>query len=372
MKIIFDQQIFIFQKYGGISRYFYETANCIVESSSNTVDIFAPFYVNEYFGKKSTVRLSGFKRPQRIRLTRIINAINYLLPRIFVKYRRNVDIFHETYYSAIDNCPISAKRIITVYDMIHEKFPEYFPAGNHDSILAEKAFAIRRADHVICISETTKNDLMQILSIPEHKISVVYLGSSIRAECSDEQAGLPNFSKPYILFVGSRIGYKNFDRLLQAYASSRYLMENFDIVCFGGESISETEMNLMKSLDIPNEKIKLMHGDDAKLARLYESATVFVYPSLYEGFGIPLLEAMSLGCPVACANAGSIPEIAADSAEYFDPYDPADICAAIGRIVTNSAHRSDLIRKGEIRSQNFSWDKCATATLEVYQKVLSS
>jgi len=370
MKILFDQQIFVSQKYGGISRYFYEIANRMAEMPGHKIQVFAPVYVNEYFDDTSKARPFGIKKPKAIRLTRIVNAINSRLPDLFLKRRKDIDIFHETYYSMIDNCPASAKRVITVYDMIHEKFPQYFAAGSAEKILQEKVCAIHRADHIICISENTKSDLMQILSVPEEKISVVHLGCSLKSASLAPDIESPLVSGPFLLYVGSRVGYKNFERLIRAYASSEYLKTNFKLVCFGGNEFTIDETSQMQSLNIPPDRVTQMNGNDDLLTRLYESAAVFVYPSLYEGFGIPLLEAMSLGCPVACANAGSIPEVAGDAAEFFSPNDSADICAAITRIAANPGHASELVKKGRARAELFSWAKCASETLNVYQKIL--
>lgn len=370
MKILFDQQIFVSQKYGGISRYFYEIANRMAGLPGHEVLIFAPIYINQYFDDADMVRPTGIKKPGEMRLTRIVNAINKWLPGFFLKRHKNVDIFHETYYAMGDNCPASAKRVITVYDMIHETFPEYFAADSAEKTLKEKAHAIQRADHIICISENTKSDLMQILSVPEEKISVVYLGCSLKPGSHDAGVKSALVSEPFLLYVGSRAGYKNFSRLMRAYASSEYLKANFKLACFGGSEFSTDEISLMQSLNIPTGRVVQMDGNDDVLITLYKSAAVFVYPSLYEGFGIPVLEAMSLACPVACANAGSIPEVAGEAAEFFNPDDLADICAAITRIVANPGHASELVEKGRIRSELFSWSKCATDTLNVYQKIL--
>lgn len=369
MKIVFDQQIFAFQKYGGISRYFYEIASRICAISGNSVEIFAPIHVNEYFRKDGKIRPFGIKKPKKIRLTRVVKATNNFLSRLLLRRRTDVDIFHETYYSVSDHCPRSAKRIITVHDMIHEKFPQFFSVGL-DEYSTEKAYAIRRADHVICVSQATKKDLVEILSIPEEKLSVIYHGSSLMLEKTGTASNSTVNENPYILYVGLRAGYKNFDRLLQAYRSSDYLMGKFDLVCFGGEALSQQELEIADSFDKKAGKLRMLQGDDEKLAQLYMSADVFVCPSLYEGFGIPVLEAMTLGCPVACADTGSTPEIAGNAAELFNPNDVSEIAAAITRILANPDYASKLIEKGRMRCRDFSWDKCASETLEVYRKVL--
>ncbi len=370
MKILLDHQIFCLQQYGGISRYFYEIANRIVALPGNDVNIFSPLYVNEYFRNDCSVRPWGIKILPFPGLRYILCAVNYYLPRLLVKPRRDVDIFHETYYSLSDHCPVSAKRIITVFDMIHEKFSEYYPdAADVQQI---KMHAVHRADHVICISENTKRDLRELLSVPDEKISVVYLGSSLASTSGKKMDDLTSRLTPYILYVGSRRGYKNFERLLRVYASSSFLKRNFTMVCFGGGVFSASELALMRSLGISTSNIRHLSGSDEMLAGLYVSATAFVYPSLYEGFGIPPLEAMSLGCPVVCANTSSIPEVVGDAAELFNPSDEAEMRAAIERVVSTPKNAAMLIEKGRRRASLFSWEKCARDTLNVYRKVLES
>lgn len=370
MNIVYGYNIFSWQRYGGISRYFYEIANRIAALPENKVEIFAPLYVNEYFTNDSMVRPWGIKTIPFLgsQHVNIIQSTNHYLSRILLKRRHGVDIYHETYYSMSDYCPFSAKRIVTVYDMIHEKYSEYFPDAS--MVHQMKSLAVRRADHVICISENTKRDLIELLVVPEEKITVVYLGCSLAK--SDKQKARNPFpcQKPFILFVGDRSGYKNFERFLLAYASSSFLKSEFDVICFGGGELSPSHSALIQSLDIAKGSVRHLAGNDDILSGLYLSATAFVYPSLYEGFGIPLLEAMSLGCPVVCANTSSIPEVVGDAAELFDPYDESAMGSAIERVVSTPQYATMLVEKGRRRASLFSWEKCVRDTLCVYHNVL--
>ena len=370
MNILFDHQVFSWQQYGGVSRYFYEIANRIAAMPGNKVEIFSPLYVNEYFRNDSRVRPRGIKIVPFPGLKRLVDALNHCLylPRLFVKPRHDVDIFHETDYSMSDYCPVSAKRIVTVYDMIYEKFTEYFPGSAEAHQV--KAHAVHRADHVICISENTKHDLIELLAVPEEKISVVYLGCSLASNAGETTDKSAADQKPYILYVGARRDYKNFKRLIHVYASSSFLRNNFALVCFGGGKFSSAELGLMQSLGISTGSVRHLSGTDDVLAGLYVSAAAFVYPSLYEGFGIPLLEAMSLGCPVVCANTSSMPEVAGDAAELFDPYDESAMRGAIERVVSTPKYATVLVEKGRRRASLFSWDKCARETRAIYQKVV--
>jgi glycosyltransferase involved in cell wall biosynthesis len=142
-------------------------------------------------------------------------------------------------------------------------------------------------------------------------------------------------------------------------------------VCFGGIALTEIERETMSQLHIPDDSIQVVFGDDVKLSEYYASADAMVYPSLYEGFGIPLLEAMGCGCPVICSNTSSLPEVAGDAAMYFDPEDVQDIAKAMLRVVQLSDDRPKMIARGKLRAQQFSWDVCAQQTFAVYERLLA-
>lgn len=367
MRIAFDYQIFGWQQYGGISRYAYELASALATYYEQNVAIISPLYINRYLQlAPSELKVFGRRVPCWPKTGRIYRAINSLFAWPIMRLY-GPDIVHETYFSSNRIAPKGAKVVLTVYDMIHERFRDNF--SNFDPTSREKALAVMRADHVICISEQTKRDLVDLLGIDPNKVSVVYLGFTL-TQFSDlerfESAG-----RPYLLYVGNRGGYKNFEGLLQAYASSGYLMENYDLFCFGGGDFLPREKNLFSELGIPDENIRQISGDDALLARYYRSASAFVYPSLYEGFGIPPLEAMSFDCPVVCSNVSSIPEVVGDAGEMFDPYDLESIRNAIERVLRDSVLRADLIARGQKRIELFSWERCARETLAIYRQVLS-
>ncbi|NLT23720.1 MAG: glycosyltransferase family 4 protein [Syntrophorhabdus sp.] len=366
MRVVFDHSIFGLQPYGGVSRYFFEVTNHLARMGNN-VEIFSPLYVNEYFHDNCAVRPRGFRIGLKTRrLGRIVSAINTGASLLFVKTRRHVDIFHETYFTTSDCCPGSAKRVLTVYDMIYERYPRYFSPLDRTPQLKEHA--VKRADHVICISENTRRDLIELLGVPEEKTSVVYLGYSLDANKAPSDP--PRKGKPFILYVGSRWGYKNFDRMVKAYGSSKVLKDNLSLVCFGGGPFNSEEWAMFGSLQIPRDDVMHVSGNDDVLAGLYSSASLFVYPSLYEGFGIPPLEAMFFGCPVACANSSSLPEVVGEAAELFDPNDEDSMRCAMERVISEQARSRELVRSGKERIKLFSWEKCAADTLEVYRTVL--
>ena len=183
-----------------------------------------------------------------------------------------------------------------------------------------------------------------------------------------EELVLPT-REPFLLYVGNRGGYKNFLRLLEAYGTSPQLKMGYELICFGGGAFHADELETMRTLGLVSGQVSQLGGDDQMLAKLYEHASAFVFPSLYEGFGIPPLEAMSHDCPVVCSNTSSIPEVVGDAGEYFDPADTESMRAAIERIVTSDSHRNLLIAKGRERLKHFSWDRCAIETLDIYRKL---
>jgi glycosyltransferase involved in cell wall biosynthesis len=361
VRIIYSHDIFGIHPYGGVSRYFHEISSRIAGIRDVNVEVFAPIHVNEYLQNGEWVR--GIKVPLIPRTARLINVLNTAVARTFMKLKRGIDIYHETYYAEADCCPEKSSRVVTCFDMISEKFPEMF--FQQEKVQRIKALALKRADHIICISENTRKDLVEMLEIPQEKTSVVYLGSSFDVGDSKGERE----KKPFLLYVGNRSGYKNFERFLKAYGNSRILRNHFSIVCFGGGGFNEHELELAHTLNIPRDKLANISGSDETLGDLYSSASVFVYPSLYEGFGIPPLEAMSRGCPVACSNSSSLPEVVGDAAELFDPEDEEQMGSAIEKIVSDSAKSETLIRSGYKRVRLFSWQKCALDTLNAYNRL---
>jgi glycosyltransferase involved in cell wall biosynthesis len=324
-----------------------------------------PVYINDYLShSRSELVVSGISVPAIPQIGRIYRAINRLISPIALR-RWRPDIVHETYYSTKSVAPSSSKVVLTVYDMIHELYPEYFSA--RDRTREYKKNAVERADHVICISENTQKDLIRLLGVVPEKTTVVHLGFALTQSA---QAVLPLQTKPFILYVGSRGGYKNFDRLLAAYAAHPELYDNYDLIAFGGGAFKSQELEMIWRLHLPPAQVRQLSGDDGVLAALYSQAAIFVYPSLYEGFGIPPLEAMSFNCPVACSNTSSIPEVVGSAAIQFDPLDTDSIARALVSLTSDSFLRATLIELGRARVAKFSWEQCAKQTLDVYRALL--
>ena len=367
MKVAFDYQIFSSQRFGGISRYFFELANHLATSKHDKVSclINSPIYINKYLQHSNKeLKISGVNVPAIPRTGRIYREINRLLSTAGFK-RWKPDIVHETYYSSKRGAPGGSKVVVTAYDMIHELYPEFFSA--RDRTRERKKITVDRADHVICISENTRNDLIRLLDVAPEKTTVVHLGFTLTQA---EQTALPSQYRPFILYVGARGGYKNFERLLEAYAAHPALRDNYDLIAFGGGAFKLQELEMIRRLHVPLTQVRQMSGDDGVLAALYRQATMFVYPSLYEGFGIPPLEAMSFNCPVACSNTSSIPEVVGNAAIQFDPFDRGSISDAMVSLISDSALRAKLIGLGRARVAKFSWEHCAKQTLDVYRALL--
>ena len=368
MRVVFDQQVFLLQEYGGISRYVCSLAKGLDKIPDVDVTIIAPLHYNGHLDELRGDLAWGWRVPRLPKTARLACSVSAVLARQVMR-RFRPDIVHETYYSADAFAPRGARRVITVYDMIYERFPSEFSGGQ---LTAAKKIAVSRADHVLCISESTRRDLIEILGIDASRVSVVYLGydalplSALTSGEPRPQSDMP----PFLLYVGSRGGYKNFASLLRAFASASFLKSNFSIVCFGGGPFRSEDLALMRELNLADTQVRHLGGGDNVLAWLYQQAVAFVCPSRYEGFGLPLLEAMSLGCPVICSNTSSIPEVAGDAGEYFDPGDLDSMRAAIESVLESRTRRDELVTKGYARCALFSWTRCAKETLHIYRSLM--
>ncbi|MCS5489169.1 glycosyltransferase family 4 protein [Algoriphagus limi] len=365
MRILFDEQIFFWQKYGGISRYYARTAEELKKVNPDT-KVFSGFNINTYLSDTSKGLVVGKtlqKYPKKG--LGLIQRFNQTWSRTFESYY-GPDIVHETYFSTKKSHRSKAKVVVGVYDMIQEVYPNLFPKEH--LVTVQKKKALERADHIISISHHTKNDCVELFGINENKISVIHLA------CDPPFQGIEKsqeFSdRPFFLYVGDRRGYKNFTSFLSVFACSKELMNGFNIVAFGGGAFSKEETDLMVKLGFRPDQVKQYGGSDRVLAELYASAHAFVYPSLYEGFGIPPLEAISYGCPVLASNKSCIPEIIQDGGLLFDPENQEEFLAALKEVCTSESKRKNLIEKGNKRLKNFSWSKTADQTLKIYNQII--
>ena len=364
MNIIFDNQIFIRQKVGGISRYFVELCNGLNGFDGVNAKIISPFNINLYLKESKVSNSRPIFLPglsTRFGANRKISEFNRILSSRQSR-RISSDVVHETYYS---NEPIfhsQSKRVLTVYDMIRERM------GTDLKKSQTKMRALSRADHVICISHSTRNDLVEIFGISSEKITVVHLG------VSEFFSPLVNHDTPsrtpYFLFVGQRSGYKNFAFMLQAWVNVNNNFGELKIHVFGGGAFTSEEIHVMEKLKISHCIIKV-DGSDEDLKREYQMASALIYPSVYEGFGMPILEAMASGCPVLCSNTSSMPEVGGRAVLFFDPQNVDSLTNCLLKFLDSKDLPLELRKMGLLQSENFSWQKTALQTLKVYEDLVS-
>jgi glycosyltransferase involved in cell wall biosynthesis len=373
MKVLYDHQIFELQNIGGISRYFAElikhnpSAQFSLKYSDN-------IYLGDMYFKNYNLLakdyeymkfLSGYNFRRKEGLFRyykkffLRNKTNMELSKKIIK-KTDFTVFHPTYYDPYFLSYLNCKPfVLTIHDMIHELFPQYF-AGDITS--QNKKVLIDKANRIITVSETTKNDLLKFYPDVESKIKVIYHGFS------GETITEFKTKEGYLLFTGSRGGYKNFDLFIKAVTP---LLKEYDLelICVG-YPFEKKEIDLLEYFDISNRVICRLVSDE-ELISLYARAVAFVFPSLYEGFGIPVLEAFAAGCPAILSNTSSLPEIGGCGAVYFDPYSTDNIRTVIERVITSETLQKELIKNGKEQVKKFSWEKCAGETMSVYNTAIS-
>ena len=277
------------------------------------------------------------------------------------------DIIHQTYFSKSLKNDRKAARIVTAYDMIHEIFNTDLKTS--EELLDRKKYAFSNADHIICISKNTQKDLINFYKVPEERSSIIHLGVDTDIFNLAQKKLPPLIKSPYLLYVGGRQKYKNFENFIKAFSLSIKLKKDFQLVLFGGNQLTSGELSLINEIGINNAKIEHIEGNDLLLANLYSHASAFIYPSFYEGFGLPLLEAMASGCPVICSNRSSIPEIVKSSGVYFEPESIENIKSSMEKVVFDDDLKFELIKKGLENVKFFTWEKCAMQTLLLYRNV---
>ncbi|MCP4218793.1 MAG: glycosyltransferase family 4 protein [bacterium] len=371
MRVLYDNQVFVTQRYGGVSRIFYQLIRHLAGFEQIDIALFHGFYINRYplwLLKDKMAYYFGQEIPRiplGAKATRVLNT------RLFQHFApgRGVDVFHPTDYSPPVYKWKKSPVVLTVCDMIPELFPGSF--RDHAARVELKRKCIQRADHIITISHAGKRDLLRIYPIDERKVTPIHLGGANPIPfCDTQLASGPRLpEKPFILYVGTRKqDYKNFKTLLAAYAANTRVNSQFNLVCFGGPPFTPQEQEKIRGLGCGD---KLFHqgGDDLLLAKYYSRAALFVYPSLYEGFGLPPLEAMCYKCPVIAGNVSSVPEVLGDAAVYFDPTEIESLSFQMESVIFDESKKEELITKGRIQAKKYSWHKMAEETLQVYGSV---
>jgi len=361
IKVLYDDQVFSNQIYGGISRYFTELIGNLTQGDFDFQFHLPTLYSrNHYLAEsnllKSKMRLN-FKGGIRLGI-----MANRFLSRNALK-SQNFDIFHPTYYNpyfleVIRNKPY----VITVYDMIHELYPNYFNNSDHTSNYKKQL--LQGAARIHAISNNTKNDIIRLLEIDGNKIDVIPLGHSF-FESKENQ----KIEYEYILFVGERGYYKNFINFLKSIVNIITDNKNLYLICAGGGAFNLEELEIMTTSNIIH---KVIHRSptDVELAGLYKNARCFIFPSLYEGFGLPIIEALQYDCPVVLSNLSSFPEIAGLAGIYFDPYSIKSMEKSISFVLSNAFNKYQFTKDAKVVCDKYTWKNCAKATYESYKKIV--
>lgn len=360
MRILYDGTIYSMQAAGGINRYF---ANLI----ANLPETVVPTLLTRQRRKLNWPTHPNLRTVQRslaFRPGRIARQLENAYYRTMSRPSR-YDLLHPTYFWLASGralgdyrCPI----VVTVYDMIYELFGEEVETEAR-YVIAQKKKCILAAQAILCISESAKRDLLSFYPQVEDKVTVTPLASDMRPEMSYGLEPVP--ARPYFLYVGMRMSYKNFDGLLRAFR--QVASTNPDVaLCVVGSAFTEAENQKVAELGLLGRVEHYGAVGNNHLAKLYRCSLAFVYPSLYEGFGIPLLEAMSCGTVVVAADRSSIPEVVQDAGVLFDPEAPDVLADILLMLAADPEKRQQYIQKGFGQAQNFSWQKTAAQTLAVY------
>ncbi|HXO75627.1 MAG TPA: glycosyltransferase family 1 protein [Puia sp.] len=362
MKVLVDYQIFLAQRYGGISNYhskIHEMINGLESGDRST--IIALGSENKYI--RNQLQLL---RPLNVRGKRILTSINqYALEQSIPRY----DVFHPTYY---DNYFLKTEKIppfvITIHDVIPEKF---FTDERGLSLIRNKKNLIAKAARIIAISETTKRELLNYYDVDPSNIVVIPHGRPDEFKAAPEEPEKSwDREQPYLLYVGLRGGYKNFSFLLQS--SAPFLLKYNMRLKVAGPPPAESEIKLVEELNLQDKVEFLAYPSLEELYTLYHEAFCFAFPSLEEGFGIPLLEAAAAGCPVICSDIGIFHEISGDSVLYFDPHSGDSVNLQLEKLVSDSSLRQELTRRSNANLAKYSWIEAAKRTLNVYQQAAAS
>lgn len=351
MQINYDNIIYSLQKAGGISIYWTELIKRIVKKDN------VSFYESQN---------SNIFRKEIVIVTKEESGINFKILRYlpFIKKLPYKSIFHSSYYR------VALQKDVVNITTVHDFTYEYFRSGLAKYIhVWQKGFAIKKSDGIICVSENTKKDLIKFYPmIDESKIKVIYNGvgdefinlENPKEYLTDEFERLKD--KKYILYIGDRSSYKNFDIAIEVLKK----LNNYSFVVVGGQEFSKDELE--NKIDIKDRVFHFRGIGGDKLNTLYNNAFCLLYPSSYEGFGIPISEAMKARCPVVSTNISSIPEVAGDAGLLVDEIKVENFIDEIKKL-EDSEFRNELINKGLEQSKRFSWDKCFGETYSFYQEV---
>lgn len=362
----------------GIGRYVYEL----------TENLFDIDKTNEYALFFNEPEFSAFNSPNKKIQKILVNAPHYSFLEqtrfLHLLNKANLDLMHFTHF----NAPIFYARpsIVTIHDLTLS----FFPGKKMTSWLPRLAYqltlkkALTKAKKIIAVSEHTKKDLKQLFHILPEKIEVIYEGVNAgfhKTGVEDQKTIQETLKKygirePYLLYTGVWRSHKNLPKLIEAFhvIKNDYGFDGSLVITGRTDPLYEPELKQKTfSLRLENDTVFTGLVPDKELVLLYNGALAYVFPSLYEGFGLPLLEAMQCGVPVVAANSSSIPEICGENnAVFFDPHSSKDMAQKIYEVISQKSLRAKLIINGFERAKQFSWHKMAEETLKLYKKVFEN
>ncbi len=315
--------------------------------------------------------LYGDSRPRNLKtLERIARENTYIPARSFWD---RLDLLHIPGYSV----PLFSKGtlVVTVHDLIGMIYPENLALMSRFYWGTWLPMVVGRADKIIADSYNTKRDIIKLLGIPEAKIRVIHLAADPKFRPVRDPLALHqvkrrfNLAKPFVLYVGTIEPRKNLIRVMEAWSQVRRRTKiPYQLVITGFQAWAYHEVSdLARRLEIKRDVVFTGYVRDEELPLLYNACDLFIFPSLYEGFGMPVLEAMACGVPVLTSNTSSIPEVAGEDAVSVDPTDVDKMALAIQQILEDAALRERLRQAGPKRAAQFSWEKTARQTLEIYE-----
>ena len=358
-RIFINDTIHLHSSQRGVTRCFNHIADGIINNFGKNIVIYSP-QARDYGAAKHIRSLprSICRGSGRLGITKIMSRINDQLAEISAK-RECASIMYSPYYG---NLKFKGIQVFTIHDMIHELFPQHFDQERHDirSFIAEKKYCFERADVLVAISKSTADNLISFYPhIDATKIIVAHWGVD-KFFFQDSNLPSKQIGKPYFLFVGHRVLHKNFLRLLVAFGQSG-LSKDFDlrVISPTENSFSSKESEVMAQYQLQGNVHLITSASEIELRESYRNAFAFVYPSEYEGFGLPILEAMASGTLVATSNISSMPEIGGQHAFYFDPYSSDSIAECLHKITNlSNKHRNDCIAYGIAHARTFTWQRC--------------
>ncbi|MFN0291788.1 glycosyltransferase family 4 protein [Pedobacter helvus] len=361
MKILFDHEIFSKQRYGGISRYFANIYHTLQNTDNHEARI-STFCTHNYYIDEINSGVGRFLGNTLLKKERR----NYRWNKRYSKYlisKNEFDVFHPTYFNTYFLKHLNKPFVLTVHDMIYEIFPEYFPS--HDPLPYHKRILMNKAEKIIAISETTKADILRYSDVTENKIEVIHHGIDFNPL---EYQNVPNLPEEYILFVGERTQYKNFHIVASAFKEISLKYPNLKLVLAGGGPIKYGDSEFLMRNKILEKTIQIS-ATDKQLNTIYKNAICFVYPSLYEGFGLPILEAFKNNCPVLLSNCSCFEEIAGNAAAYFEAKSLQSLATKIEQMIEDAAFRKQMIALGSNKVLEYPIDDCISKTINLYKSI---